>query len=80
LNRTTKNFPDLNPTKNATYFWLEKMDNSVRHSFKENSSDEEDDQDDVGKDGGDPDDERVFSNSLDDALVQRKEIKTIILS
>jgi hypothetical protein len=56
------------------------MDNSVRHSFEENSSDEEDDQDDVGKDGGDPDDERVFSNSLDDALVQRKGIKIIILS
>jgi hypothetical protein len=56
------------------------MDNSVRHAFEENSSYEEDDQDDVGKDGGDPDDERVFSDPLDDALVQRKGIKIIILS
>ena len=55
-------------TSHQAYFWLEKMQDSVCHSFEKNSSDEEDDEDDVWIDGGDPDDERVLGDALDDAL------------
>lgn len=44
------------------------MKYSVRHSFEENCPDEENDQDDVGVEGGDPDDKGTLCYALDDAL------------
>ncbi len=44
------------------------MQNSVGHSFQKDRSDEEDDKNNVGVDGRDPDDERVLGDPLDDAL------------
>ena len=44
------------------------MQDSVSHSFQKDRSDEEDDENNVGIDGRDPNDKRVLRDTLNDAL------------
>ena len=47
------------------------MDDSVLHSLEADSTDEEDDENDVGENGGDVDDGGILSDALDHAEVDQ---------